>query len=185
MPLGYTYILICSDKSYYVGSTVNLEYRLDQHQSGTGANYTSKRLPVKLVYYEVYEYVWQAFNREKQIQGWSRKKKEALILRDVENLKFASRCQNKSHADNFEEQQLVIDVRRWLSGAETTRDGMISRKQSFLESAIIRYGLEKALFQQRSILLVRVLTKLMLVGTSPATLVRVSRLVPKNQFMLF
>lgn len=76
---GYTYILHCSDGSYYTGSTKNLALRLEQHQAGEGANHTRKRLPVKLIYYEEYNRIDEAFYREKQIQGWSRKKKEALI----------------------------------------------------------------------------------------------------------
>ncbi|MBN1603846.1 MAG: GIY-YIG nuclease family protein [Chitinispirillaceae bacterium] len=76
---GWMYILKCSDGTYYTGSTNNLEYRLTQHQNGEGANHTKKRLPVKLVYFEEYHRIDEAFNREKQIQGWNRKKKEALI----------------------------------------------------------------------------------------------------------
>ena len=76
---GYMYILECCDGSYYTGSTNNLDLRLRQHQNGEGANHTKKRLPVKLVYYEEYERVQDAFYREKQVQGWNRKKKEALI----------------------------------------------------------------------------------------------------------
>jgi len=76
---GYTYILECSDGSYYTGSTKNLNKRLEEHQNGEGANYTKKRLPVKLVYYEEYDRIDVAFEREKQIQGWRRKKKKALI----------------------------------------------------------------------------------------------------------
>lgn len=79
MKKGYMYILECSDGSYYTGSTTNLELRLQQHQSGEGANHTKKRLPVTLVYYEEYSRIDEAFYREKQVQGWSRKKKEALI----------------------------------------------------------------------------------------------------------
>jgi len=76
---GYMYILECNDGSYYTGSTTNLELRLVQHQAGEGANHTKKRLPVQLVYYEEYGRIDEAFYREKQVQGWSRKKKEALI----------------------------------------------------------------------------------------------------------
>ena len=76
---GWMYILECSDGSYYTGSTNNLELRLSQHQQGEGANHTKKRLPVKLVYWEEYERIEQAFHREKQVQGWNREKKEALI----------------------------------------------------------------------------------------------------------
>jgi len=76
---GWMYILECGDGSYYTGSTNNLELRLAQHQAGEGANHTKKHLPVKLVYYEEFQRIDEAFNREKQVQGWSRKKKEALI----------------------------------------------------------------------------------------------------------
>lgn len=76
---GWMYILECSDSSYYTGSTNNLELRLQQHQNGEGANHTKKKLPVMLVYYEEFERIDEAFYREKQVQGWSRKKKEALI----------------------------------------------------------------------------------------------------------
>ncbi len=79
MKCGYVYILLCADGSYYTGSTNDLERRLAQHQAGEGANYTRKRLPVKLVYYEKFDRISEAFYREKQIQGWSRKKKQALI----------------------------------------------------------------------------------------------------------
>lgn len=77
---GYVYILKCCDGCYYTGSTTNLEKRFFEHQSGQGANYTRKRLPVELVYSEEFQRIDDAFCREKQIQGWSRKKKEALIV---------------------------------------------------------------------------------------------------------
>ena len=76
---GWMYILECSDGSYYTGSTNDLERRLAQHLAGEGANHTKKRLPVKLVYFEAFDRIDEAFYREKQVQGWSRKKKEALI----------------------------------------------------------------------------------------------------------
>ncbi|MFI5204659.1 MAG: GIY-YIG nuclease family protein [Flavobacteriales bacterium] len=80
------YILACVDGSYYVGSTNNLKFRVWQHQNGEGANYTKDRLPVKLVYYEIFQRIDEAFYREKQVQGWSRKKKEALIKGDIKLL---------------------------------------------------------------------------------------------------
>ena len=86
---GYMYILKCSDGSYYTGSTKYLDIRMKQHNEGRGANYTAKRLPVELIYYEEYDRIDHAFYREKQIQNWSRKKKEALMegrINDVKNL---------------------------------------------------------------------------------------------------
>jgi len=88
---GYMYILLCEDGSYYTGSTNNLELRLQQHFAGEGANHTKKHPPVKLLYYEEFDRIDDAFYREKQVQGWSRKKKEALIHREYEKLPELSR----------------------------------------------------------------------------------------------
>jgi len=79
------YILECADSSFYTGSARNLAKRFIQHMIGEGCNHTKTRLPVKLVYCEYYTRIDDAFNREKQVQGWSRKKKLALIEgRDTE-----------------------------------------------------------------------------------------------------
>ena len=77
--MPHVYILRCSDGSYYVGSTVNLESRLRQHDSGEGAEYTKRRRPVSLVYAHEFAVAAEAFAMEKKIQGWSRAKREALI----------------------------------------------------------------------------------------------------------
>ena len=90
--MPYTYILKCADNSYYTGSTKKLEQRLWQHQNGQGANHTKMRLPVELVYVEYYDRIDEAFAREKQIQGWSRKKKEALISGEIDDLRWLSKC---------------------------------------------------------------------------------------------
>jgi putative endonuclease len=80
------YILECADGTYYTGSTKNLEVRLAQHQSGLGANHTKKRLPVKLVCFEEYLRIDDAYVREKQVQGWNRKKKSAIIHQEARKL---------------------------------------------------------------------------------------------------
>jgi putative endonuclease len=77
--MAWMYILECADGSYYIGSTKNLDQRIMQHQSGKGSRYTSSRLPVKLVYGEEYDQVADAYYREKQVQNWSRAKRESLI----------------------------------------------------------------------------------------------------------
>ena len=97
---GYMYILLCGDGSYYTGSTIDLNLRLQQHQAGEGANHTKKHLPVHLLYYEEFQRIDEAFFREKQIQGWSRKKKEALINGWDDELKKAAACMNESHYKN-------------------------------------------------------------------------------------
>ncbi|MCX7987705.1 MAG: GIY-YIG nuclease family protein, partial [Bacteroidales bacterium] len=89
------YILKCSDGSYYVGSTTNLELRLAQHRAGEGANHTRKRLPVELVYYEEYARIDEAFYREKQVQRWRREKKEALIKGEYDKLPELARAYKK------------------------------------------------------------------------------------------
>ncbi|GEM_PF-1603789 len=89
--MAWIYILQCADDSYYVGSTKNLELRLVQHQEGKGARYSARRLPVKLVYSEEYGRVVDAFNREKQVQNWSRAKREALIFGKPETLPVLSK----------------------------------------------------------------------------------------------
>jgi len=77
--IGYTYILLCSNGKYYTGSTNDLVLRMQQHHNGEGAHFTRKFLPVELKFVEIFERIDYAFNREKQIQGWRRAKKEALI----------------------------------------------------------------------------------------------------------
>lgn len=83
---GWMYILRCSNGSYYIGSTNNLDLRLAQHKSGEGANHTKKFAPVELVFFEEFSRIDHAFYREKQIQKWSRAKKEALISGRLEEL---------------------------------------------------------------------------------------------------
>ena len=91
----YTYILLCSDGSYYTGITRDLTARVSQHQLGRHPMcYTYKRRPVKLVYNACFNDVYEAIAWEKRIQRWSRKKKEALIRGAWEELPELARCQN-------------------------------------------------------------------------------------------
>ena len=89
----WVYILQCNDKSYYTGHTDNLENRLVQHQNKMIPScYTSTRLPVQLMYLQELSTREEALAAEKQIQGWSRRKKEALISNDWHALsQYASR----------------------------------------------------------------------------------------------
>ena len=106
--IGYVYILLCSNGKFYTGSTTDLEKRLEAHQEGRGANFTRKYLPFKLVYVETFERVDQAFEREKQIQGWSHKKKVALINSDINSLYKLSECANATHVNNIYSHSLNI-----------------------------------------------------------------------------
>ncbi|SDS52375.1 GIY-YIG nuclease family protein [Agrococcus carbonis] len=89
--MPWVYILRCSDGSTYVGSTRDIDRRVDQHQRGAGAEYTRRRLPVELAFAHFDESVAAAFALEKQIQGWSRAKREALILGDFEGIARAAK----------------------------------------------------------------------------------------------
>jgi putative endonuclease len=91
MKKGYVYMLKCANGNFYTGSTIDLDRRLHQHQAGEGANYTRKHLPVELVYDQEYPTIEEAFRREKQIQGWSHAKKQALIDGDFDRLSHLSR----------------------------------------------------------------------------------------------
>ena len=89
--MAYMYILQCTDGSLYVGSTLNLEHRIAQHNEGEGAGYTKTRLPVHLLYFEQFDRVDDAYRREKQVQGWSRAKRIALATGHLESLPALSK----------------------------------------------------------------------------------------------
>ena len=95
--IGCVYILECSNGKFYTGSTI-----------GLGANFTAKFLPTNLVYIEYFERIDLAFAREKQIQGWSHKKKLALITSDFNMLSKLSECQNESHSNSIYSHNLDI-----------------------------------------------------------------------------
>ena len=86
----YAYLLRCSDGSYYAGHTDNLDARIAQHRTGAVAGYTEKRRPVELVWSERFPGRDQAFSAERQIKGWTRAKKEALIRGDWAALRALS-----------------------------------------------------------------------------------------------
>lgn len=80
MKFYYVYILKCSDNSYYTGITNNIERRISEHNEGIHPNsYTYNRRPVILVFQQQFTDVMKAIAFEKQVKGWSRKKKEAII----------------------------------------------------------------------------------------------------------
>ncbi|MDE2229095.1 MAG: GIY-YIG nuclease family protein [Alphaproteobacteria bacterium] len=89
---AFVYILRCSDGSYYVGSTcAALEQRLAQHNDGSFGGYTFRRRPVSLVYHQEFDRITDAIAAERQLKGWTRAKKEALIRGDVEALRMLAR----------------------------------------------------------------------------------------------
>ena len=79
--MPWVYILECADDTFYVGSTVDLDGRVSQHNDRRGSAYTrrSGRRPVKLVWAAQFDRVDEAFAFEKRVAGWRRDKKIALI----------------------------------------------------------------------------------------------------------
>lgn len=93
----YVYIVQCTDGSYYTGVTNDLERRLWEHNTGFVQDcYTFKRRPVELKYQEHFYEIKNAIAWEKQIKGWSRKKKEALFKRDWEEIKKFAKSKSNS-----------------------------------------------------------------------------------------
>ena len=84
---AFLYILRCADGSYYTGTArKSLETRIAEHNIGLYGGYTASRRPVTLVYSEWFESARDAIAAERQIKGWSRAKKEALIRGDSDVL---------------------------------------------------------------------------------------------------
>jgi putative endonuclease len=90
------YILECSDGSYYTGSTRDLERRMQEHNDGSYADgYTESRRPVRLAYCEEFDRIDDAWARERQVHGWSRAKKRALVEGRVSDLQMNARRQRR------------------------------------------------------------------------------------------
>ena len=96
MKLYYVYIVECSDGSFYTGFTSNLEKRIFEHNSGRDPDaYTFKRRPVELKWVETFTDPNHAITTKKQIKGWSRSKKIAVINGEWEKLVELSRNKYK------------------------------------------------------------------------------------------
>jgi putative endonuclease len=96
------YILECSDGSYYTGSTDDLPKRLWQHKQGVeSSSYTYSRRPVKLVWTsEETQHYYDALRWERQIKGWSRAKKKALIGGEFNVLHEIVKAERKKREDH-------------------------------------------------------------------------------------
>jgi putative endonuclease len=98
----FVYIVECIDKSYYTGVTNNLERRIWEHNNAENSlAYTFKRRPVILRYFQRFQDITQAIVWEKQIKGWSRKKKEALFVEDWEEIKRLAKPYSKRNNDRI------------------------------------------------------------------------------------
>jgi len=90
---AFVYMLRCSDGSFYIGSATgdDLSRRIDQHQSGAFRGYTYARRPVELVWSEHFDQITDAIALERQLKGWTRAKKLALLRADWSGLSELSR----------------------------------------------------------------------------------------------
>ena len=106
MKYYYVYIVECSDGSFYTGFTNNIERRLQEHNDGVNPKaYTHNKRPVKLVFHTDFTEPVKGIEFEKQVKGWSRKKKIALINGDMNKLKKLSECKNETHYKNYDKKK--------------------------------------------------------------------------------
>lgn len=96
--MAWVYILECRDGTYYVGSTRDLDARLDDHQRGLGSAYTRRRLPVRLAWAEEFSNIGEAFAMEKRLQGWSHAKRAAVVEGRWDDLPALSRSRRDRRA---------------------------------------------------------------------------------------
>ena len=93
----FVYILRCADDSYYTGHTDDLERRIGEHQHGAGDGYTASRRPIELAWSQECATREEALNAEMQIKGWGRKKKEAMMRGDWDEVSRLARSKS-AHA---------------------------------------------------------------------------------------
>lgn len=116
----YIYIILCNDDSYYTGLTDDLMRRFDEHVNGVYETcYTFKRRPLILQYYETIPFLKDAVERERQIKGWSKVKKKALIEGNFHMLQLLSQCNNLSH-HKYKDLEKGLDYARRTNRSSTT-----------------------------------------------------------------
>lgn len=104
----YVYMLRCCDNSIYTGKTTNIDWRLIQHQTGFGGDYTSRRRPVALIWCEDFPTEHEAFLVERQIKGWTRAKKEALVRGDFVLIHELARSSERKAKDLAKKERDLI-----------------------------------------------------------------------------
>ena len=97
---AFVYILRCRNGDYYTGSTrTSLEQRVAEHNAGQYDGFTKRRRPVELVFAQEFDRITDAIAAERQIKGWSRAKKEALIAGNMNRLKYLARNRSDSRPE--------------------------------------------------------------------------------------
>ena len=98
----YVYILECADGTFYIGVTNNVGRRFIEHMSGLDeSSFTFSKRPLKLVFCKEFDQPMNAIRYEKQLKGWTRAKKEALIEGNIKKLHELSKCTNETSHTNF------------------------------------------------------------------------------------
>ncbi len=126
----FVYILRCVDGSYYTGHTDNLERRIGEHQHGTGDGYTASRRPVELAWSQECATREEALAGEMQIKGWGRKKKEAMMRGDWDEVSRLARSQSVRASTSSARTDLQgpattpLPVRASTSSARTDSQGL-------------------------------------------------------------
>lgn len=109
MKFYYVYIVECSDKSFYIGITSNLERRIYEHNAGLKKDsYTFTRRPVDLKWFEKFTNPEEAIKVEKQLKGWSRRKKIALIEENWEKLVLYSKNYSQFGSSTGSDRQIGV-----------------------------------------------------------------------------
>lgn len=117
----YVYVILCNDESYYTGLTNDLMRRFEEHINGVYETcYTFKKRPLILKYYETIPFLKDAGERERQIKGWSKAKKNALIEGNFHKLQLLSQCNNLSH-HKYKDLEKGLDFARPSESPSTLR----------------------------------------------------------------
>ena len=117
----YVYILLCSDGTYYTGLTDDLMRRFQEHVDGIYQTcYTFRRRPLELKYYETIPFLQDGIDREIQIKGWSKSKKEALIEGNFHKLQLLAQCMNMSHDKYQDIDKIKSPLSEVLDSARTS-----------------------------------------------------------------
>ena len=97
---AHLYIVRCADGSYYTGTArAGLEQRVAEHNAGTYGGYTAQRRPVTLVFSQWFDRITYAIAAERQVKGWSRAKKEALIRGELWRLPDLSKRRQRGSSE--------------------------------------------------------------------------------------
>jgi 5-(carboxyamino)imidazole ribonucleotide synthase len=148
----YIYIILCNDGSYYTGLTDDLTRRFEEHVNGIyETSYTFNKRPLVLKYYETIPFLKDAVERELQIKGWTRVKKEALINGNFHKLQLLSQCNNLSH-HKYKDLEKDLDSARSANPSTSLRAGILGGGQlgRMLLQAAANYPVETFVLENDS-----------------------------------